>query len=253
MASRSSNATTSDDVARPLPSYATKSLKGSLGSLYNLNQRQLLGSNSALQEWNYVMTKSTGSSAPSVAGGIDRGSVSGISYATKKTGRGWDNTVQFWDTRIGHSVRSFYGPHICGTDALEFNQEGTEILTASFSKQDQLQTWDFGSGTLIDTIPWSIMEGERGNSLLYSGSFGKSKAAGGGVQYAIAGGCGAFNEVKLFNMQTKRAIGVAQGFTHSVYSVCLSNNERMVAVGGGFKSVYSYDIDFHQQASDLIY
>ena len=27
---------------------------------------------------------------------------------------GWDNTVQIWDTRIEHSVRSFYGPHVCG-------------------------------------------------------------------------------------------------------------------------------------------
>ena len=31
---------------------------------------------------------------------------------------GWDNTVQVWDVRAGHAVRSFYGPHICG-DALD--------------------------------------------------------------------------------------------------------------------------------------
>ncbi|ORY44947.1 WD40 repeat-like protein [Rhizoclosmatium globosum] len=436
-----------DELGRDVPqlkSYS-KSLKGSLGSLYNLNQRQLLGSNSALAEWNYVMSQSNNgsSAAPSV---VDRASVSGYSYATKKTARGgayreptfqgvfrpkfikreasevycvkfspddefiaaglgnsfiqiystsnsenvrtlvapselekelypctsiafrpdcggyknknvlvagyadgriihwhytsgqlistvpepnvqincvtyqsnlnsetagayfassgsdsyvrvydsqnhkkllemnrgqgdisaghssrvfsvrfhpteqnilisggWDNTIQFWDTRIGHSVRSIYGPHICGSDSLDFNQDGSEILTASFAKEDQLQMWDFGSGKLIDTIAWSIMEGERKNSLLYSGSFGKSKAPGGGVQYAIAGGCGGFNEVKLFNLQTKRAVGVAQGFTHSVYSVVMSSNEKMIAVGGGFKAVYAYDVDMHQQTSELIY
>ena len=27
---------------------------------------------------------------------------------------GWDNTVQVWDTRVEHAVRSFYGPHVCG-------------------------------------------------------------------------------------------------------------------------------------------
>jgi COMPASS component SWD3 len=27
---------------------------------------------------------------------------------------GWDNTIQIWDTRVGTSVRSIYGPHICG-------------------------------------------------------------------------------------------------------------------------------------------
>jgi COMPASS component SWD3 len=31
---------------------------------------------------------------------------------------GWDNTVQIWDTRTEHAVRSFYGPHICG-DSLD--------------------------------------------------------------------------------------------------------------------------------------
>ena len=27
---------------------------------------------------------------------------------------GWDNTVQIWDARAGASVRSIYGPHLCG-------------------------------------------------------------------------------------------------------------------------------------------
>ena len=29
---------------------------------------------------------------------------------------GWDNTVQVWDVRAGQSVRSIFGPHICGED-----------------------------------------------------------------------------------------------------------------------------------------
>ncbi|KAJ3238402.1 hypothetical protein HDU81_007883 [Chytriomyces hyalinus] len=163
---------------------------------------------------------------------------------------GWDNTIQFWDTRVGHSVRSIYGPHICGSDALDINAPGTEILSASFAKTDQLQTWDFATGALLETIPWSIMEGEKKSSLLYSASFGKSR---GGQQYIIAGGCGSNNEIKMFNVQTGRAIGVVQGFTHSVYSVALSNNERMVAAGGAFKAVYSYDVDYSQQTNELIY
>jgi COMPASS component SWD3 len=31
---------------------------------------------------------------------------------------GWDNTVQIWDIRAGASVRSIFGPHICG-DAMD--------------------------------------------------------------------------------------------------------------------------------------
>lgn len=27
---------------------------------------------------------------------------------------GWDNTIQIWDMRVAYSVRSIFGPHICG-------------------------------------------------------------------------------------------------------------------------------------------
>lgn len=42
---------------------------------------------------------------------------------------GWDNTVQFWDMRVGHSVRSIFGPHLSG-DSLDVC--GDEILTGSW-------------------------------------------------------------------------------------------------------------------------
>ncbi|KAJ3123962.1 hypothetical protein HK100_011425 [Physocladia obscura] len=166
---------------------------------------------------------------------------------------GWDNTIQFWDIRVGHSVRAIYGPHICGTDALDISPDGSLILAASFAKSDQLQTYDYATGRLVDTLAWSVMDGERRCSLLYSGSFGRRAAGSNGGGVVVAGGCGAFNEVKMFSLATGRAVGVAHGFTHSVYSVALSNNERMVAVGGAFKSVYGYDIDQHAQTTDIVY
>ena len=42
---------------------------------------------------------------------------------------GWDNTVQFWDMRVGHSVKSIFGPHLSG-DSLDVC--GDEILTGSW-------------------------------------------------------------------------------------------------------------------------
>lgn len=42
---------------------------------------------------------------------------------------GWDNTVQFWDMRVGHSVKSIFGPHISG-DSLDIC--GDEVLTGSW-------------------------------------------------------------------------------------------------------------------------
>lgn len=42
---------------------------------------------------------------------------------------GWDNTIQFWDMRVGHSVKSIFGPHLSG-DSLDIC--GDEILTGSW-------------------------------------------------------------------------------------------------------------------------
>jgi WD40 repeat protein len=41
---------------------------------------------------------------------------------------GWDNTVLVWDARTGTSVRSIYGPHLCG-DSLDI--QGDVVLTGS--------------------------------------------------------------------------------------------------------------------------
>jgi WD40 repeat protein len=64
---------------------------------------------------------------------------------------GWDNTVQIWDIRVGQSIRSIYGPHICG-DAIDMDAAGSTILTGSWRPDDALQEWDFGSGKLIRTF-----------------------------------------------------------------------------------------------------
>ena len=51
---------------------------------------------------------------------------------------GWDNTVQVWDTRIGASVRSLFGAHLCG-DALQVSPDGRLALTGSWRPDDALQ------------------------------------------------------------------------------------------------------------------
>lgn len=32
---------------------------------------------------------------------------------------GWDSVIYQWDTRVGKSVKSFYGPHVAG-DSIDF-------------------------------------------------------------------------------------------------------------------------------------
>ncbi|RKO83709.1 hypothetical protein BDK51DRAFT_25550, partial [Blyttiomyces helicus] len=110
---------------------------------------------------------------------------------------GWDSTVQLWDIRARCSVRSLYGPHICG-DALDFDAAGEKILTGAYMKEDPLQLWSWSTGNLIETIPWTIAEGGR-NCEIYSAGFSKDG------RYIIAGGGGAAqNEIKIFDAASKK-------------------------------------------------
>ncbi|XP_011638526.2 uncharacterized protein LOC105428123 [Pogonomyrmex barbatus] len=47
---------------------------------------------------------------------------------------GWDNTIQFWDTRQAHSLRFISDVHMCG-DGLDISQNGKEILTCSWQEK----------------------------------------------------------------------------------------------------------------------
>ncbi|MCO5600244.1 hypothetical protein L7F22_054354 [Adiantum nelumboides] len=66
---------------------------------------------------------------------------------------GWDKTIQLWDLRVGKSVRSIYGPYICGA-SLDFDMNTKRILTGSWRAVEQLQEWDYGSGSLMRTFMW---------------------------------------------------------------------------------------------------
>jgi len=46
---------------------------------------------------------------------------------------GWDNTILFWDTRIGTPFDFIHGPEICG-DSLDFC--GNKILAGSWRNND---------------------------------------------------------------------------------------------------------------------
>lgn len=61
-------------------------------------------------------------------------------------------TFQFWDDRVQHSVRSTFGPHICG-DSLDIDPVHNHMLTGSWRKGRELQVWDFNSGQILKDIP----------------------------------------------------------------------------------------------------
>lgn len=143
---------------------------------------------------------------------------------------GWDNTVQFWDLRKGHAVRSIFGPHICG-DAVDINPDGTTILTGSWRVEKQLQLWDFGSGKLVDSVPWRSGVSLSEPCAIYAAQFSKEPGQGSMI---VAGGSGA-NEAKLFDRSTgsTTAFGTILGMSRACYTVDFAHNGGLVAVSGG--------------------
>ncbi len=151
---------------------------------------------------------------------------------------GWDNTVQVWDLRLERSVRSFYGPHICG-DSIDVS--GNTVLTGSYRQTEQLQTWDFGTGQLIKTINWSGSSssgsGARpGSCMLYAASFG----AGGSL---IGAGGSGVNEAKIFDRSCGDAlVGTVSGLSRGVYSLDFNARGDRFVVAGGDATVRLFSI-----------
>eukprot|EP00842_Homolaphlyctis_polyrhiza_P005048 jgi/Hompol1/5544/HPOL_004524-RA len=119
---------------------------------------------------------------------------------------GWDNTMQIWDQRVNYAVRSIYGPHICG-DSIDFNESGSHLLSGSYVKDDPLQLWSWQSGQLVESVPWSQMnDSDVQMCMLYSAQFSKN-------------------------------------LDHPVYSTAISPRDKMIALGGGGKTLIVCDID----------
>jgi COMPASS component SWD3 len=151
---------------------------------------------------------------------------------------GWDNTIQIWDIRVGASVRSIYGPHICG-DSLDVVKN--EIVTGSWRPNDQLELWDFGSGEKISTIPFdSQFGGSNGQScMLYAAQFSKESQGA----FIAAGGSGS-NEAKVFDHANNNAlVGTVTGLERGIFTLDFSEGDfKKFAIAGGDSTIRIIDI-----------
>lgn len=139
---------------------------------------------------------------------------------------GWDNTVQMWDVRRGHSIKSLWNCYICG-DSVDFSNDGARILTGSYRPEDALQTWDVGTGKVIETVDWRASTGQT--SMLFGAQFSKDPES----SMIIAGGS-QDNEAKFFDCskgQTAAPFGALMNLRKPVYSVDFSPNSKMAAIG----------------------
>ncbi|EER17247.1 wd-repeat protein, putative [Perkinsus marinus ATCC 50983] len=172
---------------------------------------------------------------------------------------GWDNTVQFWDIRKGHSVRSIFGPHICG-DSVDITNDGKRILTGSWRVDRQLQIWDYAEGTLIEDIPWRSGASVTKPCMLYAAQFNKGHRSG---EFICAGGSGA-NEAKILHNDKGsgdqsagwRTLGTLTGVDKGCFTVDFSSGKstepELVAVGGGDGIVRVMEIGYEEnEGGDL--
>jgi WD40 repeat protein len=140
---------------------------------------------------------------------------------------GWDNTVQMWDTRKGHSVKSLWNCYLCG-DSVDFNAAGDKILTGSWRISDALQLWDFGTGQVIETIDWKTV-GTQTTCMLFSAQFSKDAAS----SMIMAGGSQE-NEAKFFSVPPSgkpTPFGALMNLPKPVFTTDFSPNSKLAAVG----------------------
>ena len=150
---------------------------------------------------------------------------------------GWDKTVQKWDLSKQISVKSLFGPYLCG-DSLDVSQAGDKLLTCSYRQSESIQIWDIKTFELVNEIKWSEQKTPEKNSCLYSGEFSSD-----GKYVICGGGSNNHNEVRLFEVSSGKCVGMISGCSHAFFSATLSSNGRILAIGGGAKSLYVFDVD----------
>lgn len=124
-------------------------------------------------------------------------------------------------------MRYLYGPHICG-DSMDIVDN--TIVTGSWRPDNVLETWDFGTGKLIENIAWNQSAFQGSPCMLYAAQFSKDSSH----RFIGAGGSGA-NEAKIFDRQNDNAlVGSITGLSRGVFTLDFAGNDRnLMAIAGG--------------------
>ncbi|XP_018582817.2 WD repeat-containing protein 5-like isoform X1 [Scleropages formosus] len=126
---------------------------------------------------------------------------------------GWDNTIQFWDTRQQHAVRMLSGPHICG-DALEIDPAASQILSGSWRKDNTLEVWEYGSGRKVCEVP----NDPHGQSRIYTCHWL-------GHDHILAAGSQS-NMLRIVNRHTLLSVSRLLDLPSAIFSSCVCPQGR---------------------------
>ncbi|XP_067100253.1 WD repeat-containing protein 38-like [Osmerus mordax] len=136
---------------------------------------------------------------------------------------GWDNTIEFWDTRQQNAVRMLLGPHVCG-DALQIDPAANHILSGSWRRGSALEVWDYSSGRKLGGVPAD----PQGDSKIYSCHWlGQDHMVAAGSQVHM---------LRVINRHTMVTESRLQGLSSAVFSssVCVSGRcAGLVAASSG--------------------
>lgn len=130
---------------------------------------------------------------------------------------GWDDTIYVWDLRVGRSVHSMFGAHVC-SDTLDTH--GDLLLSGSWRTHDQVQLWDLRTFKQEKVLSWKA---DR-QCLVYAAKFHPSG------EFVVVGGSGAC-EVRMLKVKTGEVVGEPLKFDSTVYSLCFANDASQLIVG----------------------
>jgi COMPASS component SWD3 len=154
---------------------------------------------------------------------------------------GWDNTVQFYDVRSGTITNSIYGPHICG-DSIDFKDY--QLLTGSWSTNNQIQIWDIRTYKLIKTIDWD-KEKKAESTYCYAAQFSKDKNSS-----AFAVGCSNQNIIRMFDSENNDLPIVNSNLNKACYALDYSYNGKYFAFGSGDGNVRILNLEKDKEKSE---
>ncbi|KAK0130526.1 Pre-mRNA-splicing factor prp5 [Merluccius polli] len=149
---------------------------------------------------------------------------------------GWDNTIQFWDSRQEQAVRRIWGPHVCG-EALHVDAAKNQILSGSCRTHDSLEVWDYGSGLKV----CDVSDPQQDSKIYTCHWLGESHMIAGGQANTPAGGQD--NTLAVINRNSLQTEGRLGGLGSPVFSssVCVCGKRSgLIAVSSG-TSVYLLD------------
>jgi len=149
---------------------------------------------------------------------------------------GWDDTIQMWDLRSGSSVRSVFGPHICG-DSIDVFQN--YLVAGSWRTQNQIQLFDLRNFSEIKSSRWSNKSDDR-QCLIYSLKFDSNG------QTVYAGGSGD-TKVKSFCAQTLVPSGKATKLDSSILSMCTNADSNELIIGTASGKLYWFGLQHTKQ------